>query len=146
MSLQEVAIMNRALITAALLSFAFPMVGTAQSTVQPTSLTVSLSAHEVRDLVRSAHSREQYQQLATYYHQQEAHYRAEAAAEKVERDRRAQVNAALYQKYPRPVDSAQYLYESYVSQADAAALSAQHYDQLAAAPGQLNPVGSQGKS
>jgi hypothetical protein len=39
----------------------------------------------------------------------------------------------LMQKYPRPVDTAQYLYESYVSQADDAALQAQHFDQLASA-------------
>ena len=75
----------------------------------------------------------QYKQLADYFHQQEAKYRAEAAAEKIERDRRAQVNAGLMQKYPRPVDTAQYLYESYVSQADDAALQAQHFDQLASA-------------
>ena len=77
-------------------------------------------------LIKNAHSREQYQQLASYYHRQEANYRAQAAAEKAERDRRAQVNAGLMQKYPRPVDSAQYLYESYVYQADNAALQAQH--------------------
>ena len=75
----------------------------------------------------------QYKQLADYFQQQEAKYRAEAAAEKIERDRRAQVNAGLMQKYPRPVDTAQYLYESYVSQADDAALQAQHFDQLASA-------------
>jgi hypothetical protein len=86
----------------------------------------------------SAHSSAQYQQLAGYFHQQEAKFRAEAAAEKAERDRRAQVNAGLMQKYPRPVDSAQYLYESYVANADSAALQAQHFDQLAAAPTQRN--------
>jgi hypothetical protein len=104
----------------------------AQST-QTANLSVPLSPHEVHSLMLSAHSSAQYQQLASYFHQQESKFRAEAAAEKIERDRRAQVNAALMQKYPRPVDSAQYLYESYVSQADSAALQAQHFNQLAAA-------------
>jgi hypothetical protein len=108
-----------------------------------------MSPHEVRDLIKAAHSREQYVQLASYYHQQEAHYRAEAVAEKAERDRRAQINAGMMQKYPRPVDSAQYLYESYVSKADNAALQARHYDQLAATQaGKSLQTGtdSQGKS
>jgi hypothetical protein len=46
------------------------------------------------------------------------------------------------------VDSAQYLYESYVSQADSAALQAQHFDQLAAAPtkhDQQDATNTQGK-
>jgi len=105
----------------------------AQSTAQTASLSTPISPREVHTLMLSAHSSAQYQQLAGYFHQQEARYRAEAATEKIERDRRAQVNAGLAQKYPRPVDSAQYLYESYVSQADSAALQAQHFDQLAAA-------------
>jgi hypothetical protein len=106
----------------------------AQPTTETSSLTAPVSARELHSLMLNAHSAAQYKQLAGYFRQMEAKYRAEAAAEKVERDRRAQVNAGLMQKYPRPVDSAQYLYESYVSQADNAALQAQHFDQLAAAP------------
>ncbi len=126
--------MTRTSIAVAILSFALPFAGSAQSTPQSTSM----SAHDAQVLTKSAHSVAEYQQLATYFHQQESHYRAEAVAEKTELDRRAQVNAALYQKYPRPVDSAKYFYQSYVNQADAAALQAQHFDQLAAT--------SQGKS
>ena len=125
--------MNRSLVLVATLSFALPSAGMAQSTAQTASLSTPISPREVHTLMLSAHSSAQYQQLAGYFHQQEARYRAEAATEKIERDRRAQVNAGLAQKYPRPVDSAQYLYESYVSQADSAALQAQHFDQLAAA-------------
>jgi hypothetical protein len=91
-------------------------------------------AHDTRTLMKSANSKAQYQRLATYFYQQEVHYRAEAAAEKIERNRRAQVNAGMMQKYPRPVDSAQYLYQSYLSQADKAALQAHHYDLLAGPP------------
>jgi hypothetical protein len=90
--------------------------------------------------MRSAHDSAQYKQIAGYFHQQEAKFRAEAAVEKIERDQRAPDKAALYhyQKYPRPYDVAQYWYESYVSQADSAALQAQHFDQLAAAKSQNN--------
>jgi hypothetical protein len=139
--------MNRILVVAAL-SLTFPLAGMAQSTTQTASLSTPISPREVHSLVLSAHTGAQYQQLASYFHQQEAKFRAEAAAEKIERDRRAQINAGLTQKYPRPVDSAQYLYESYVSQADSAALQAQHFDQLAAAQTQHEQqfaTASQGK-
>jgi len=139
--------MNRILVVAAL-SLTFPLAGMAQSTTQTASLSTPISPREVHGLVLSAHTGAQYQQLASYFHQQEAKFRAEAAAEKIERDRRAQINAGLTQKYPRPVDSAQYLYESYLSQADSAALQAQHFDQLAAAQTQHEQqfaTASQGK-
>ena len=129
--------MNRILVVAAL-SLTFPLAGMAQSTTQTASLSTPISPREVHGLVLSAHTGAQYQQLASYFHQQEAKFRAEAAAEAVERDRRAPDNAALYhyQKYPRPYDTAQSLYESYLSKADSAATQAQHFDQLAAAKSQ----------
>jgi hypothetical protein len=139
--------MNRLLVVAAL-SLTFPLAGMAQSTTQTASLSAPISPREVHSLMLSAHTSAQYQQLAGYFHQQETKYRAEAAAEKIERDRLAQVNAGLMQKYPRPVDSAQYLYGSYLSQADSAALQAQHFDQLAAAQTQHEQqfaTASQGK-
>jgi len=125
--------MNRIMVLVATLSLALPFTGMAQSATQTASLSAPISPREVHSLMLSAHSSAQYQQIAGYFHQQEAKLRAEASAEKAERDRRAQVNAALYQKYPRPVDTAQSLYESYLSQADSAAAQAQHFDQLAAA-------------
>ena len=124
--------MNRTLIAVAVLSLAFPLVAAAQSTTETAILSIPMNAHEVHSLIKSAHSSAEYKQIAGYCHQQEAVYRAKAANEKVERDRLSRVNAGRYQKYPRPVDTAQYRYESYVSSADSAALQARHYDQLAA--------------
>jgi hypothetical protein len=124
--------MNRIVASVVTLVFALPFAGVAQPVTQTTSQPTSLSSQALHSLLKSAHSTADYQQLAGYYHQQEAKYRAEAASEKIERDRRAQVNAGLYQKYPRPVDSAQYLYESYLESANEAATQAQHFDQLAA--------------
>jgi hypothetical protein len=124
--------MNRALILVTALSFALPVAVVSQST-QSASVTMPMSPREAHSLMKSAHSGAQYAQLAAYFHQQESDYRAKAAAEKAERDRRAEVNAGLYQKYPRPVDTAESLYESYLASANDAALQAQHYSQLAAA-------------
>jgi hypothetical protein len=131
LSRKEDSKMNRTLTIVALLSLASPLAGTAQTTMQTASLTPATSPREMHDLMKSAHSVAQYKELAGYFHQREADYRAKAAAEIIERDRRAEVNAGLYQKYPRPVDSAQTLYESYVADANSAALQARHYDQLA---------------
>ena len=123
--------MTRSIFTAVLLSMALPLAGMAQSAPQSASATAPLSAQELHSLIKSANSSAQYKQLAGYFYQRETDYRAKAAAEKIEMDRRSQVNAALYQKYPRPVDSARSLYESYLSDANGAGLQAQHYDQLA---------------
>jgi hypothetical protein len=110
----------------------------AQSSMQTASLSAPMTPREVHSLMRSANDSAQYKQIASYFHQQEAKFRSEAAAEAVERDRRAPDTAALnhYQKYPRPYDTAQSLYESYLSKADSAATQAQHFDQLAAAKSQ----------
>jgi hypothetical protein len=136
------------MMAAAVLSLTFPLAGVAQSTVQTASLSAPMSTHDVHNLMKSANSKAQYEQLASYFHRQEAQYRAEAAAERAERDSRAQINAGMAQKYPRPVDSAQNLYQSYVSKADNAALRARHYEMLATPAGQnqQNASDSQGKS
>jgi len=107
-----------------------------QSATQTASLSAPLTAHDVDGLIKSAHSVAEYRELAGYFRRQETDYRAKAAEEKIELDRRAQVNAALYQKYPRPVDVAQSRYDSYLASADSNALQARHYDQLAAGEGQ----------
>jgi hypothetical protein len=125
--------MYRTLVIAANLSLTFALAGMAQSTTQTASLAPQIFPREAQSLIKSASSAADFKVLAGYYHQKEAKYRAEAADEKAERDRRAQVNASVMQKYPRPVDSAQYLYESYTNSADHAALQAQHFEQLASA-------------
>jgi hypothetical protein len=124
--------MNRTRFTVVTLSLLLPLAVAGQSNVQTANMSAPMTGHEVQSLIKSANSSAQYKQVADYYHQREAMYRAKAAEEKAERDRCGQVNASLMQKYPRPVDSAQYFYESYLSDANSAAIKAQHYDQLAA--------------
>jgi hypothetical protein len=130
--------MNRSLVLVATLFLALPFAGMAQTSMHTASLSTPMTPREVHSLMRSAHDSAHYKQIAGYFHQQESKFRAEAAAEAVERDRRTPDNAALYhyQKYPRPYDTAQHLYESYLSKADSAATQAQHFDQLAAANSQ----------
>jgi hypothetical protein len=141
--------MNRTIVAAAIFSLSLSLSGMAQSTVQTASLSAPMSAHDVHSLVKNANSRAQYEQLASYFHQQEAQYRAKAGAAMAEQDQLAQGSAGRSQKYPRPVDSAHNQYESYVAKADNAALQAQHYDMLASTPAGQNPQtasDSQGKS
>ena len=130
--------MNRRLLVGATLSFVFPLVAIAQSTEETASRTAPTSHREVRELIKAAHTSSQYKDLASYYYQQEVNYRAKASAQWIELDRRAQVAGHLYQRYPRPVDSALYLYDSYVSSANSAALQARHYDELASGHAQQN--------
>lgn len=100
------------------------------SSSQPATMH-SISQGRVKALVQSSNARDEYRQRAAYFHQRETHYRAKAQDERAERDRRARVNAALYEKYPRPVDTAESLYSAYTAEADKAAGRAQAYDLLA---------------
>ncbi len=102
----------------------------------PARSSAPISTQEAHTLVKSAHSSAQYQQLASYFHQRAADYLAKAEAEWVERNRRSHIHAALYRKFPSPVDSAQALYDSYVYEANHAALQARHYQKLASAHAQ----------
>jgi hypothetical protein len=120
--------MNRILKAVATLSIALPLAGMAQP--QATSQPAQLSRQELRTLAQNA----QYQKLADYYHQQETQFRAKAASEKMEWDRRAQMSQGGPElKIPNPADSARRLYESYSYDADHSADLANHYQQLAAA-------------
>ena len=134
--------MSRALILVATLTLTSPFAGMAQSATQTASAAMPAPTHDLRAMMKNAHSTTEYKQIAGYLHQREMDYRAKAEVEKIERDRRAQINAGLVQKYPRPVDYAEYLYTSYVYEADHAAIQARHFDELAAAPGNSQQIAS----
>jgi hypothetical protein len=109
-------------------SLVFPLALLAQPPVQ----TATISSHELHLLIKSAHSSAEYRQIASYFRLQGTIDHAKAADERAERDRRAHVNAALMQKYPRPVDLAQGFYEQYSADADQADALSRYYDHLAA--------------
>lgn len=141
--------MKRTLIAVAALCLGLPLTGTAQSNMQIANVSTPLNARQLHSLIKNAHSTAGYKQLAGYYHQQEAEYRAKAADEKIKHDQMAQGTAGQYHKIPTPADFAQSVYESYVSKADKAAIRALHYDQLAAGQTQHDQqlaTNSQGKS
>ena len=97
----------------------------------PSGEITALSQHQARDLARNAHTPVEYGQLANYFHQQEIHYRSKAAAQKIELDRRMKITTGPSQKFPRPADSTQNLYDYYVSCAEVDAAKARHFDLLA---------------
>jgi hypothetical protein len=98
------------------------------------SLQTNTQAHftrtELRQQIKNAHNPEQYQALADYFRQQQTSFLNKAAEEKLLWDARAQNVTASGQKYPRPVDSAHYLYDSYSHDAEQSGKLADHYDQL----------------
>ena len=96
------------------------------------SMNAGISHAQVEQMLRSAHTVEQYRMLASYFHSQQLVYEEKAQAEKQEWDRRSQVAAASYQKYPRPADSSRDRYEYFTSQAQQMSDKAAHYDSLAA--------------
>ena len=125
--------MSRPLIAVAIFLVSYSLGVSAETASQTANHGGPLSPREARSLIVVAHTAAQSKRLAGFYPQQEAKYRAEAASEKTGRDRRAQVDTPVMQKYPQPVDSFQYRYESLSSCADRASSQAQHYEQLAAA-------------
>jgi hypothetical protein len=127
--------MNRILKVVAAVSLAVPLAGMAQPVAQTANQPTQLTKQQLRDLTKTAHESAQFKQLADYYRQQEADYRAKAAEEKIEWDRRAQMDPyGTAVKIPSPANSAERLYESYVYEADHNGELASHYDQLAATP------------
>jgi hypothetical protein len=87
---------------------------------------------QIKRMAHEAHTPEQYTVLAGYYDQQQKHFAEQAAEEKAEWARRSQYTQSIEAKYPRPVDSARYLYEYYAAKAAEAATLSAKYNQLAA--------------
>ena len=82
-------------------------------------------------LVRDAHTAKQFQALGNYCDRQQKEFMQQAAEAKVKWDKRSQNTVGVLAKYPRPVDSAKYLYEYYVRKAAEAGSLAQKYRRLA---------------
>ena len=80
--------------------------------------------------VKTAHNTREYQDLAAYFRQQQKALQAKADEEKALWAARSQT-AILYNKYPKPADSAHNLYDYYTFNADSKGKLADHYQQLA---------------
>jgi len=96
---------------------------------QPAS--ASYGHAELKKMINEAHTAEQYKALAVYFRSQQKNYKQKAAAEMHEWARRSEVNAPLYQKYPRPVDSSRNRYEYFTYEAHQMNAQFTHYQALA---------------
>ncbi len=92
----------------------------------------SYSQSEVKQMIRDAHTAQQYRDLATYFRERQQYFAQQAQSEKIEWDRRSQITAASYQKYPRPADSSRNRYEYFTFEAQQMASQADRFDNLSA--------------
>ena len=96
------------------------------------SMNAGISDAQAQQMLRSAHTAEQYKMLAGYFHARQLVFEEKAQAEKQEWDRRSQVTDASYQKYPRPADSSRNRYEYFTYEAQQMSDQAAHYESLSA--------------
>jgi hypothetical protein len=120
--------MKRNLFAASIVSFALAAAVNAQGI---TSSAENGTQSQMKQLAREAHTPEQYGALADYYGQRQKYYLQQATEEKQEWARRSQNIVSIAAKYPRPVDSARYLYEYYAYMASETGALAAKYGQLA---------------
>ena len=105
-----------------LISLGFVNSASAQQAVSSVNEGGKLTNTQLKHLAREARTSQQYETLASYYEQKQLSYQRKAAEEKQEWVRRSQNQMMVEAKYPRPVDSARYLYE--YDQASAGEMSA----------------------
>lgn len=88
----------------------------------------AISQKQLKKEIGEAHTHEQYRMLAAYFHSRENFYHAQATEEKIEWERRKQVQASVVMKYPTPADSARNLYDYYNYKAAEMAKKAAKYE------------------
>ena len=94
------------------------------------AMNAGMSQAQAEQMLHSARTVEQYQMLAGYFHARQLVFEEKAQAEKLEWDRRSQITAASYQKYPRPADSSRNRYEYFTYEAQQMAQQAAHFESL----------------
>jgi hypothetical protein len=120
------------LFAASILSCALVGIGSAQEAATSPDTSAHYTKAPVKQLVRDAHSPDQYRALDAYYGEQQKSYLKQAAEEKQEWVRRSQNIVGVAAKYPRPVDSARNLYEYYMYKASETGALSLKYNQLGA--------------
>ena len=94
------------------------------------AMNAGMSPAQAEQMLHSARTVEQYQMLAGYFHARQLVFEEKPQAEKAEWDRRSQITAASYQKYPRPADSSRNRYEYFTYEAQQMAQQAAHFESL----------------
>jgi hypothetical protein len=123
--------MTRRVSSICLLALALTTIGKAQTSASSAGTATHYTQAQLKTMVQEAHTPSQFGVLASYYTQQEKIYLTKAAEEKLEWDRRSANIVLTAAKYPRPVDSAHYLYDYYTTMAQDAHQRAEKYGQLA---------------
>jgi hypothetical protein len=113
---------------AVILAGAMPCAVHAASAVSST-----YSRAELQSMIREARTQQQFQILSGYFRARQQYFQQQAAAEKVEWDRRSQNIVGPLAKYPRPVDSSRNRYEYFSYEAGQMGSQADHYEGLASA-------------
>lgn len=124
--------MKKSLVAASVLTLALAIAASTSASGTPAEKTTQPTSAQLKQMTRDAHTPEQYTALAQSYSQVQKSYLDMAADEKQEWDRRSQNIMSIAAKYPRPVDSAKYLYQYYTYKAWEAGALAAKYSQLAA--------------
>jgi hypothetical protein len=109
--------MTRNLLATCFLSLAFTGVGYAQGTASFAEAGVRYTKAQLRQLVLSAHTPEQYTALASYFDKQRANYLQKAEERRKEWLQLSQNVTSAAAKYPRPADSVRNYYEFYMHKA-----------------------------
>ena len=130
--------MKRILLAAGILSISLTGIGSAQESASAAGAAVHVTSAQMKQLARVAQTPEQYCTLEEYYTGLQRKYMREAAEEKQEWIRRSQNVMGVAAKYPRPVDSARYLYEYYIFKASENAALEAKYSRLAAPNAPVN--------
>jgi len=123
--------MTRNLTALCVMSLALATAGGAQTTTASSNNGTQYTQAQLKQLVKDANTPSQYQTLAGYYDTQKKRYLAQAAEEKQEWVRRSANVMLTAAKYPRPVDSAHYLYDYFTDKAGESGQLAAKYVQLA---------------
>jgi hypothetical protein len=86
---------------------------------------------QIRKMIKDAHTVQQYTVLADYYQARNRMFKQKAAEAMHLWAERNAVVSPIYEKWPRPVDSAHNLYDYYVAMENDAAAKVAHFNHLA---------------
>jgi hypothetical protein len=98
----------------------------------------NLSRAELKRMVQSAHTTEDYLTLASYFRWRQQQFDEQAQSERIEWARRAANGYLAAAKYPNPVDSSKYRCEYFEYESQKMGQQAAHYENLSAAAGRTN--------
>lgn len=90
------------------------------------------SKAEIQQMIRRAHTSQEYRTLAEYFRARQQMFKQQASAEMLEWERRSENVTGPAAKYPRPVDSSKNRYEYFHYEAAEMAQKADYYEALEA--------------